>query len=504
MDFVDDDESQPFSQSFVFETAEEGESQSQHINFVDDGTFENSSMPGAGLPPTQDGMTYPDETLMTGTASQSMTGTEDRHASMPSFDATDHAADPLGEEPALASTEDGPLTFVEDYPGELEAVAPAELPSWKCEFCNIHTPAAVVKCVKTGKWFCNHKQPGLPASCIVYHLVKSGNNQVMLHKESPLGEITLECFLTGVTNAFQLGFVPVQEDLVVLLARDVDVANTEYDWDLTKWAPLVQEKEFVSWLVKKPSEAEALRARSLNVGVVNKLEELWRTTPSATIQDVLDQSEGGSLTTSDSDPAPVQERYEDAYQFQNIMGPLVKLEADYDKQMREQQTQSNITLRWGLGLNKKRCALKLAKNRRLNINPPLTPPAKPAQCTHAGRCLLVQDRNVHLWQPRRCPEDHPRRRAALAASRRRIPSGMGGQRYGRAALRLRRGRLGAQSRWRRCADHDDEWLHRRFRVEVHRVRPHADGAQDVCCRRDLGEWLHLPSPPGARGPRASR
>jgi regulator of nonsense transcripts 1 len=75
---------------------------------------------------------------------------------------------------------------------------------------------------------------------------------------------------------------PVKEDLVVLLARDVDVTNTEYDWDLSKWAPLVQEKEFVPWLVKRPSEAEALRARPLNVGMINRLEELWRTSPQAT------------------------------------------------------------------------------------------------------------------------------------------------------------------------------------------------------------------------------
>ena len=36
-------------------------------------------------------------------------------------------------------------------------------------------------------------------------------------------------------------FVPVKEDLVVLLARDTEVSHSEYDWDLSKWAPLVQE-----------------------------------------------------------------------------------------------------------------------------------------------------------------------------------------------------------------------------------------------------------------------
>ena len=243
------------------------------------------------------------------------------------------------------------LNFVEDYSGEVQAQA-TELPYWKCEYCNIHTPSAVVKCVTTGKWFCNFKPSGLPASCIVYHLVRSRNNEVMLHKESPLGEITLECFITGAKNVFQLGFVPVKEDLVVLLARDTEVNHTEYDWDLSKWAPLVQEKEFVQWLVKKPSDAEALRARNLNVSQINKLEELWRTNPAATLEDVL--TTDGDL--SDAEPAQVQMRYEDAYQYQNIMGPLVKLEADYDKHMKEQQTQENITVHWDKGLNQKRIA----------------------------------------------------------------------------------------------------------------------------------------------------
>ena len=62
----------------------------------------------------------------------------------------------------------------------------------------------MVKCGTCGKWFCNSKPAGLPASCIVYHMVRSRHNEVMLHKESPLGEITLECFISGVKNAFQL------------------------------------------------------------------------------------------------------------------------------------------------------------------------------------------------------------------------------------------------------------------------------------------------------------
>lgn len=53
---------------------------------------------------------------------------------------------------------------------------------------------------------------------------------------------------------------------------------------------------------------------------------------------------------------PSLTRYDDAYQYQNILGPLVKLEADYDKRLKESQTQDNITVTWGVALNQKKIA----------------------------------------------------------------------------------------------------------------------------------------------------
>ena len=52
----------------------------------------------------------------------------------------------------------------------------------------------------------------------------------------------------------------------------------------------------------------------------------------------------------------IQIRYEDAYKYQNIFGPLVKFEADYDKKLKESQTHGNIEVRWDTGLNKKKIA----------------------------------------------------------------------------------------------------------------------------------------------------
>ncbi|KAF3690737.1 Regulator of nonsense transcripts 1 [Channa argus] len=60
--------------------------------------------------------------------------------------------------------------------------------------------------------------------------------------------------------------------------------------------------------------------------------------PTATLEDL-------EKPGVDEEPQHVLLRYEDAYQYQNIFGPLVKLEADYDKKLKESQTQDNITVR---------------------------------------------------------------------------------------------------------------------------------------------------------------
>ena len=76
---------------------------------------------------------------------------------------------------------------------------------------------------------------------------------------------------------------------------------------------------------------------------------LLQENPDATLEDL-------EKPGVDEEPQQVLLRYEDAYQYQNIFGPLVKLEADYDKKLKESQTQDNIVVRWDVGLNKKRIA----------------------------------------------------------------------------------------------------------------------------------------------------
>ncbi|KAF8891358.1 ATP dependent helicase [Infundibulicybe gibba] len=241
----------------------------------------------------------------------------------------------------------------EDFDAVLDDLKDAnavDLPPHACSYCGIHSPASVVKCLICSKWFCNSRG-NTSASHIVNHLVRAKHKEVILHAESPLGETTPECYNCGSKNVFMLGFIPAKSDtVVVLLCRQPCAAiSKDISWNSALWAPLIDDRSFLSWLVKPPSETEQLRSRQISFAQINRLEDLWRENANATLEDL-------EKPGVDDEPQPILVRYEDAYQYQNIFGPLVKIEADYDKRLKESQTQTDITVRWDLGLNQKRVA----------------------------------------------------------------------------------------------------------------------------------------------------
>lgn len=198
--------------------------------------------------------------------------------------------------------------------------------------------------------------------------MRAKHKEVILHAESPLGETTPECYNCGSKNVFMLGFIPAKSDtVVVLLCRYAHLCFTHFlvlthvfsqpcaattkdmSWNAALWAPLIDDRSFLSWLVKPPSETEQLRSRQISFNQINRLEDLWRENAYATLEDL-------EKPGVDDEPQSILMRYEDAYQYQNIFGPLVKIEADYDKRLKESQTQTDITVRWDLGLNQKRVA----------------------------------------------------------------------------------------------------------------------------------------------------
>jgi len=266
----------------------------------------------------------------------------------------------LGDEPVVSlldqSTAELKFDDLDDMNEEFEdTFDPKNLPEWACRYCGINDPASVMKCRGDGKWFCNSRLPGLPSSCIILHLVRAKQKEVQLHPESPLGEIVLECYNCGQRNVFLLGFIAAKSDSVVVLLCRVCLSNNalkDSNWDLGQWQPLIEDRSFLPWLVKIPDAREQMRSWHITAAQVNKLEELWKTNPDATLEDL----EGKTGPGLEDDPQPVMLRYEDAYQYQHVFAPLVKMEADYDKRVKESQTQENVVVRWDIGLNKKRIA----------------------------------------------------------------------------------------------------------------------------------------------------
>lgn len=233
-----------------------------------------------------------------------------------------------------------------------EGLVEVDLPEYACVYCGISDPSCVVKCVESGKWFCNGRG-NTSASHIIQHLVRSRNRTVSLHPDSPLGETLIECYNCGSRNVFLMGFIPAKHDsVVVLLCREPCLSNgalKDMEWDLSQWMPLIEDRAFLSWLVKVPSEKDQLRARQITTAQINTLEELWRDNPEATLEDLerpgVDEEVQSTLL-----------RYEDGYHYQNILAPLVKLEAEYDRKMKENQKQEDLSVRWDKSLSNKRIA----------------------------------------------------------------------------------------------------------------------------------------------------
>ncbi|CAI4225896.1 unnamed protein product [Auanema sp. JU1783] len=235
---------------------------------------------------------------------------------------------------------------------EEEELVEEKLPEHACRYCGIHEPSCVALCTICKKWFCNGKG-STSGSHIITHMVRSGHKEICLHRESPLGETQLECYQCAARNVFLLGFIPAKADsIVVILCRQpcAQIASQkDANWQGDEWEPLIRERQILPWIINVPTEGIQIRARHITAGMASRLEDLWKELPNATIED-LDKP------GIDTEPDPVLLRYEDAFHYRKIFGPLVDLEADYDKKTKESQTQNVGHVRWDQGLNRKHLA----------------------------------------------------------------------------------------------------------------------------------------------------
>lgn len=226
----------------------------------------------------------------------------------------------------------------------------SELPEYACSYCGIHSPGCVAKCVTCNKWFCNSRG-NTTSSHLVTHLVRARHKQVMLHPESELGDTTLECYNCGNQNVFLLGFISAKSETVVVILCRHPCASAgsagDVNWDTNDWHPLIDDRSFLSWLVCVPTEKEELRSRHISAAQIAKLEDIWRINATAKLEDLTLAKENEEIIPE------IGCRFDDGYLYQRSFGPVVKAEAEYDKQLRESQTQTDVDVTWDMGLSKR-------------------------------------------------------------------------------------------------------------------------------------------------------
>ncbi|SCM24297.1 regulator of nonsense transcripts, putative [Plasmodium chabaudi chabaudi] len=253
-----------------------------------------------------------------------------------------------------------------------------ELKYYRCRYCEIDSIDSVVQCNTCERWFCNGSY-GTCGSHIVTHLVRSKHKEIKLHKNSLLGETILECYNCGCRNVFLLGFLPtLEEGVVIIICRDPCLAyyislNKKDDdsvmkrkvssqdeesegetkikeCNLEKWQPIIEDRCFLEWLVNIPTKEEAEKKGKLITSVnVNKLEEFWKNKKDVYINEL-------DLKILDDEPKKVKLKYTDAIDYKLTFSPLIQLESNYDKSIKEGHKQTNVRIRWDVGLNKKRYA----------------------------------------------------------------------------------------------------------------------------------------------------
>lgn len=106
---------------------------------------------------------------------------------------------------------------------------------------------------------------------------RSRNRVVRLHPNSPLGDTILECYNCGEHNVFLLGFIPAQEENIVMLLCRTCLSQSsvqELGWDTSIWEPIIQDRSFLPWLVHIPGDREVERSLQITTQQIVKLEVL--------------------------------------------------------------------------------------------------------------------------------------------------------------------------------------------------------------------------------------
>ncbi|CAD8211161.1 unnamed protein product [Paramecium octaurelia] len=224
-----------------------------------------------------------------------------------------------------------------------------QIADYSCEYCLQSDVNAVAQCLQCKRWYCNCATKS--GSHIILHLIKSKHSQISLHEQNKVQITTIECYICEQRNMFTLGQVNVkvdgEENILILCRGCLPLKQSDkITWDSNDYQPLIKDKCIQDWLL---GQGEKLNSRMVTLERINQYEEERKQKPQLKFEDFDRKGPNQQLKE-------VQLRYKDANHYQQVFSPLVKLEEEQDKQVKEGQVLQSVKVKWDLSLKKKRLA----------------------------------------------------------------------------------------------------------------------------------------------------
>lgn len=153
-------------------------------------------------------------------------------------------------------------------------------------------------------------------------MIKSRHKEIELHPDSQLKDTPLQCYECGKRNLCLLGFISSKppDNYIILICREpclrtTALHNDDDIWSFEAWQPLIEASAILEWVVTPPSAAEIARSRRLRPDQINKLEEIWREIPAASLEDIKRPT---------TQLRHVQLRYETGREYRDVFEPLIR------------------------------------------------------------------------------------------------------------------------------------------------------------------------------------
>ncbi len=214
----------------------------------------------------------------------------------------------------------------------------------RCCYCGYYEPNSMAKCYECGKVFCNIA--GRQGSHIIQHFVYSRHKGMCLLGQSKYGECLIECQFCPNHDVFHLGSIPNETgEQMVIICRGACLnhkALRELGWLDEKYTSLISDKAVVSWLIERTPKQGYKNTLSLDE--IRALESLWKSKPAATLNDLV---QGNKLELQ-----KLRLTYVDALDYSNSFKPVLDVELEADKQLKEEDVLDNLAVTWQVKGNK--------------------------------------------------------------------------------------------------------------------------------------------------------